>query len=56
MDKTISLSLKEINFISTVLDQLSAYGNVSVDELKVFNYSMKNIGKLRDKILYGDEC
>ena len=55
MDSTITVSLKERNFISSVLDQLSAYGRVSVDELKMFNYSMRDISKLRDKILYGNE-
>lgn len=55
-NKTITVTLKERNFISAVLDQLSAYGTVSVDELRVFKYSMRDIGKLRDKIIYGIEC
>lgn len=55
MDKTITVTLKERNLISFVLDQLALNGSITVDEISMFNYSMRDISKIRDKILYGNE-
>ena len=54
MNKSITLELKERNFIAFVLDNLATNGSVSMDSLKVYNYSMKDVGKLRDKVLHND--
>ena len=54
MNKSITLELKERNFIALVLDNLAINGSVSMDSLKVYNYSMKDVGKLRDKVLHND--
>lgn len=45
------MTLKERNFITTILDQLATNGSVSMDELKIFNYTSKDISKLRDSII-----
>ena len=54
MNKSITLELKERNFIALVLDNLAINGAVSMDSLKVYNYSMKDVGRLRDKVLHND--
>lgn len=54
MNKSITLELKERNFIAFVLDNLATNGSVSMDSLKVYNYSMKDVGRLRDKVLHND--
>lgn len=54
MNKSITLELKERNFIALVLDNLAINGSVSMDSLKVYNYSMKDVGRLRDKVLHND--
>lgn len=54
MNKSITLELKECNFIAFVLDNLATNGSVSMDSLKVYNYSMKDVGRLRDKVLHND--
>lgn len=53
-NKNINLSIEERNFISCILDSLSINGSVSIDELKMFNYSKTDIGKLRDHLLHPD--
>ena len=54
MNKSITLELKERNFIAFILDNLATNGSVSMDSLKVYNYSMKDVGRLRDKVLHND--
>lgn len=54
MNKSITLELKERNFIAFVLDNLATNGSVSMDSFKVYNYSMKDVGRLRDKVLHND--
>lgn len=55
MDKTITLELTERNFIAFVLDNLAMNGSVSMDSLnKTYKYSMRDVGRLRDKVLHND--
>lgn len=54
MSKSITLELKERNFIAFVLDHLATNGSVSMDSLKVYNYSMKDVSRLRDKVLHNN--
>ena len=54
MDKTITISLTERNFITSALSLLARDKRVDLNQLQIFDYSERDILKLVNKILNQD--